>query len=70
MTLHQLYPLSQRFLSLFSSDIGRYALYCQRSLERTLENGERETRSSRLEVSCYFLDNKHLYKIIKKMREV
>jgi len=32
-----------------SSDIGRYAIYCQRSLERTLQNGERETRPSRLE---------------------
>ncbi|XP_057315067.1 pleckstrin homology domain-containing family H member 2-like [Hydractinia symbiolongicarpus] len=32
-----------------SSDVGRYAIYCQRSLERTLKNGERETKPSRIE---------------------
>lgn len=53
----------------FSSDIGRYALYCQRSLERTLQNGERETRPSRLEVRCYFPGNKHSYTVIKKVWE-
>ncbi|KAM9786783.1 pleckstrin homology domain-containing family H member 1 isoform X1 [Syngnathus typhle] len=40
-----------------SSDVGKYAVYCQRSVERTLRNGEREARPSRMEIVSILLRN-------------
>ncbi|XP_065062028.1 pleckstrin homology domain-containing family H member 2-like [Rhopilema esculentum] len=40
-----------------SSETGRYALYCMRSLERTVAEGEREARPSRPEVLSIILRN-------------
>ncbi|XP_047133517.1 pleckstrin homology domain-containing family H member 2 isoform X1 [Hydra vulgaris] len=40
-----------------SSGNGRYAIYCQRSLERTLQNGDRECKPSRVEVSSLIASN-------------
>lgn len=37
--------------------MGKYAVYCQRSLERTLQNGEREARPSRMEIISILLRN-------------
>ena len=34
----------------FSNDAGKYALYCSRSIERTISEGDREARPSRPEV--------------------
>lgn len=49
------------FASLFSfphrSEVGKYAVYCQRSVERTLQNGEREARPSRMEIVSILLRN-------------
>uniref|UniRef100_A0A3Q3DFW0 Pleckstrin homology domain containing, family H (with MyTH4 domain) member 1 n=1 Tax=Hippocampus comes TaxID=109280 RepID=A0A3Q3DFW0_HIPCM len=39
------------------SDVGKYAVYCQRSLERTLHNGEREAKPSRMEIVSILLRN-------------
>ncbi|XP_061467069.1 pleckstrin homology domain-containing family H member 1 isoform X2 [Rhineura floridana] len=39
------------------SEIGKYAIYCRRSMERTLKAGERETRPSRMEVVSILLRN-------------
>ncbi|KAM8833831.1 pleckstrin homology domain-containing family H member 1 [Synchiropus picturatus] len=39
------------------SDVGKYAVYCQRSVERTLQNGEREARPSRMEIVSILLRN-------------
>ncbi len=39
------------FSKIFRTIIGKYAKYCQQCLERTLQNGEREARPSRMEVS-------------------
>uniref|UniRef100_A0A3P9GYE7 Pleckstrin homology domain containing, family H (with MyTH4 domain) member 1 n=1 Tax=Oryzias latipes TaxID=8090 RepID=A0A3P9GYE7_ORYLA len=39
------------------SIVGKYAVYCQRSLERTLQNGEREARPSRMEIISILLRN-------------
>ncbi|XP_062325477.1 pleckstrin homology domain-containing family H member 1 [Osmerus eperlanus] len=36
---------------------GKYAVYCQRSVERTLQNGEREAKPSRMEVLSILLRN-------------
>ncbi|XP_061700231.1 pleckstrin homology domain-containing family H member 1 isoform X2 [Syngnathoides biaculeatus] len=40
-----------------SSDVGKYAVYCQRSVERTLRNGEREAKPSRMEIVSILLRN-------------
>ncbi|XP_077418755.1 pleckstrin homology domain-containing family H member 1 isoform X2 [Vanacampus margaritifer] len=40
-----------------SSDVGKYAAYCQRSVERTLRNGEREAKPSRMEIVSILLRN-------------
>uniref|UniRef100_A0A7N6BL36 Pleckstrin homology, MyTH4 and FERM domain containing H1 n=1 Tax=Anabas testudineus TaxID=64144 RepID=A0A7N6BL36_ANATE len=40
-----------------SSEVGKYAVYCQRSVERTLQNGEREARPSRMEIISILLRN-------------
>lgn len=37
--------------------MGKYAVYCQRSVERTLQNGEREARPSRMEIISILLRN-------------
>lgn len=37
--------------------MGKYAVYCQRSVERTLRNGEREARPSRMEIVSILLRN-------------
>ncbi|XP_020655592.3 pleckstrin homology domain-containing family H member 1 isoform X3 [Pogona vitticeps] len=39
------------------SEIGKYAIYCQRSMERTLKAGEREARPSRMEIVSILLRN-------------
>ncbi|KAM9842656.1 pleckstrin homology domain-containing family H member 1 [Aulostomus maculatus] len=39
------------------SDVGKYAVYCQRSVERTLQNGEREAKPSRMEIVSILLRN-------------
>uniref|UniRef100_A0A8C7TDF2 Pleckstrin homology domain containing, family H (with MyTH4 domain) member 1 n=1 Tax=Oncorhynchus mykiss TaxID=8022 RepID=A0A8C7TDF2_ONCMY len=39
------------------SEVGKYAVYCQRSVERTLQNGEREAKPSRMEVLSILLRN-------------
>ncbi|XP_055011875.1 LOW QUALITY PROTEIN: pleckstrin homology domain-containing family H member 1 [Boleophthalmus pectinirostris] len=39
------------------SEVGKYAVYCQRSVERTLQNGEREARPSRMEIVSILLRN-------------
>ncbi|XP_023807199.1 pleckstrin homology domain-containing family H member 1 isoform X2 [Oryzias latipes] len=39
------------------TEVGKYAVYCQRSLERTLQNGEREARPSRMEIISILLRN-------------
>lgn len=45
----------------FRTIIGKYAKYCQRCLERTLQNGEREDGPSRMEVCSIFLFLFRLY---------
>ncbi|CAL9686735.1 unnamed protein product [Knipowitschia caucasica] len=39
------------------SEVGKYAVFCQRSVERTLQNGEREARPSRMEIVSILLRN-------------
>ncbi|XP_053130423.1 pleckstrin homology domain-containing family H member 1 isoform X2 [Hemicordylus capensis] len=39
------------------SEIGKYAIYCQRSVERTLQAREREARPSRMEIVSILLRN-------------
>ncbi|XP_066281395.1 pleckstrin homology domain-containing family H member 1-like isoform X2 [Branchiostoma lanceolatum] len=39
------------------TEVGKYAVYCQRSLERTLRNGGREARPSRMELLSILLRN-------------
>ncbi|XP_072769846.1 pleckstrin homology domain-containing family H member 1 [Nerophis lumbriciformis] len=39
------------------SDVGKYAVYCQRCMERTLQNGEREAKPSRMEIVSILLRN-------------
>uniref|UniRef100_A0A674EQY1 Pleckstrin homology domain containing, family H (with MyTH4 domain) member 1 n=1 Tax=Salmo trutta TaxID=8032 RepID=A0A674EQY1_SALTR len=39
------------------SEVGKYAVYCQRSVERTLQNGEREAKPSRMEILSILLRN-------------
>ncbi|XP_004397639.1 PREDICTED: pleckstrin homology domain-containing family H member 1 [Odobenus rosmarus divergens] len=39
------------------NEIGQYAAYCQRAVERTLQTGEREARPSRMEVVSILLRN-------------
>uniref|UniRef100_A0A3P9GZ02 Pleckstrin homology domain containing, family H (with MyTH4 domain) member 1 n=1 Tax=Oryzias latipes TaxID=8090 RepID=A0A3P9GZ02_ORYLA len=48
--LHQMYLKTR-------TEVGKYAVYCQRSLERTLQNGEREARPSRMEIISILLRN-------------
>ncbi|XP_072121133.1 pleckstrin homology domain-containing family H member 1 isoform X2 [Mobula birostris] len=39
------------------TEIGKYSIYCQRSLERTLQNGDREAKPSRMETISILLRN-------------
>ncbi|XP_039597638.1 pleckstrin homology domain-containing family H member 1 isoform X2 [Polypterus senegalus] len=39
------------------SEVGKYAIYCQRSVERTLQNGDREAKPSRMEIMSILLRN-------------
>lgn len=39
------------------TETGKYAAYCERALERTLKNGGRETKPSRMEVLSILLKN-------------
>ncbi|XP_069939219.1 uncharacterized protein CG43867 [Cherax quadricarinatus] len=39
------------------TEVGKYAAYCQRALERTLEHGGREAKPSRMEVLSILLKN-------------
>uniref|UniRef100_A0A4W3GX67 Pleckstrin homology, MyTH4 and FERM domain containing H2 n=1 Tax=Callorhinchus milii TaxID=7868 RepID=A0A4W3GX67_CALMI len=39
------------------TEIGKYAIYCQRSLERTQQNGDREAKPSRMEILSILLRN-------------
>ncbi|XP_042294777.1 pleckstrin homology domain-containing family H member 1 isoform X2 [Sceloporus undulatus] len=39
------------------SEIGKYAIYCERSMEHTLKAGEREARPSRMEIVSILLRN-------------
>ncbi|NXD07879.1 PKHH1 protein, partial [Nothocercus nigrocapillus] len=39
------------------SEIGKYAIYCQRSVERTVHAGEREAKPSRMEIVSILLRN-------------
>lgn len=49
-----------RFLSLVlrsRTEFGKYAIYCQRCVERTQQNGDREARPSRMEILSTLLRN-------------
>ncbi|XP_032881436.1 pleckstrin homology domain-containing family H member 2 isoform X1 [Amblyraja radiata] len=39
------------------TEVGKYAIYCQRSLERTQRNGSRESKPSRMEILSILLRN-------------
>ncbi|XP_072425397.1 pleckstrin homology domain-containing family H member 1 isoform X2 [Chiloscyllium punctatum] len=39
------------------TEIGKYSIYCQRSAERTLRNGDREAKPSRMEIMSILLRN-------------
>uniref|UniRef100_A0A8B9KE90 Pleckstrin homology domain containing, family H (with MyTH4 domain) member 1 n=1 Tax=Astyanax mexicanus TaxID=7994 RepID=A0A8B9KE90_ASTMX len=39
------------------NEVGKYAVYCQRSVERALQNGEREAKPSRMEIVSILLRN-------------
>ncbi|GCB80032.1 hypothetical protein scyTo_0016087 [Scyliorhinus torazame] len=39
------------------TEIGKYSIYCQRSVERTLRNGDREAKPSRMEIMSILLRN-------------
>ncbi|RXN24767.1 pleckstrin homology domain-containing family H member 2 isoform X1 [Labeo rohita] len=39
------------------TEVGKYAIYCQRSLERTQQKGDRQARSSRMEILSILLRN-------------
>ncbi|KAK7940437.1 hypothetical protein WMY93_003763 [Mugilogobius chulae] len=39
------------------SEVGKYVVYCQRSVERTLQNGERAAKPSRMEIVSILLRN-------------
>uniref|UniRef100_A0AAQ5WWL0 Pleckstrin homology domain containing, family H (with MyTH4 domain) member 2 n=1 Tax=Amphiprion ocellaris TaxID=80972 RepID=A0AAQ5WWL0_AMPOC len=39
------------------TEVGKYAIYCQRSMERTQQKGERQSRPSRMEILSILLRN-------------
>lgn len=46
-----------RFIPLSRTECGKYAAYCERALERTILNGVREVKPSRMEVLSILLKN-------------
>lgn len=42
---------------IFRTEAGKYAIFCQCALERTLQNGPRERRPSRMEILSILLRN-------------
>lgn len=42
---------------LFRTEVGKYAIYCQRSMERSQQKGERQARPSRMEILSLLLRN-------------
>lgn len=44
-------------ITFFRSEVGKYSIFCQRALERTIENGSREAKPSRMEVLSVLLKN-------------
>lgn len=44
-------------LFFYRTEAGKYAIFCQRTLERTLLNGGRESKPSRMEVLSILLKN-------------
>lgn len=54
-------PISPQELPYFSfchrTEFGKYAIYCQRCVERTQQNGDREARPSRMEILSTLLRN-------------
>lgn len=42
---------------LYRTECGKYAAYCERALERTIQNGGREDKPSRMEVLSLLLKN-------------
>uniref|UniRef100_A0A3Q2YPC4 Pleckstrin homology, MyTH4 and FERM domain containing H2 n=1 Tax=Hippocampus comes TaxID=109280 RepID=A0A3Q2YPC4_HIPCM len=40
-----------------STEVGKYAIYCQRSMERTQQKGDRQARPSRMEILSILLRN-------------
>lgn len=49
--VHQCVPVVLR------TEVGKYAIYCQRSMERTQQKGERQARPSRMEILSILLRN-------------
>lgn len=47
----------QCVFTLYRTEAGKYAIFCQRTLERTLLNGGRESKPSRMEVLSILLKN-------------
>ncbi|MEQ2214008.1 hypothetical protein XENOCAPTIV_025784, partial [Xenoophorus captivus] len=45
------------YFSSSRTEVGKYAIYCQRSLERTQQKGERQARPSRMEILSILLRN-------------
>nr|XP_015218797.1 PREDICTED: pleckstrin homology domain-containing family H member 2 [Lepisosteus oculatus] len=57
---HPFFWLLQLHLKKYSdsrTEIGKYAIYCQRSVERTQQKGQREVRPSRMEILSILLRN-------------
>lgn len=56
------YPFNQSqelpyFFFCHRTEFGKYAIYCQRCVERTQQNGDREARPSRMEILSTLLRN-------------
>lgn len=45
------------------SEYGKYAIYCQRTLERCIANGSREVKPSRLEILAILLRNPYQHSL-------
>lgn len=50
-------PHEHTFVGVFRTECGKYAAYCERALERTIQNGSREAKPSRMEVLSILLKN-------------
>lgn len=56
--LHATYvPLYHYLPVVLRTEVGKYAIYCQRSMERTQQKGERQARPSRMEILSILLRN-------------